>query len=55
MPNALSGLRQRSAESDGGSAFALVIAELAQIRDPRGPLIGSLVFESQSAKAPVNG
>ena len=38
------GVRQCSVKGDRGSAFVSVLAEFAQIRDPRSPLIGSLVF-----------
>jgi hypothetical protein len=36
-------VRHRSAKSEGGSAFETVLLSKA-IRDPKGPLIGSLIF-----------
>ena len=36
--------RNGSVKGDRGSAFCSVPSELSQIRDPTGPLIGSLVF-----------
>src|ERR1700683_4013606 len=38
------GIAQDPVKGDRGSAFGYVLAEFAQTRDPRGPLIGSLRF-----------
>ena len=38
------GIARDPVKGDRGSAFDYVLAEFAQTRDPRGPLIGSLVL-----------